>query len=93
MADLRVYDCGCVEECRCPVPTPVVRCENYGSGSQCANDATHCVRFWTDGDEYESSLCPACFAGFREEMIKNGMMPRNEVVPTGSEAAEGNDTK
>lgn len=56
-------------------------CENEGTsvgGKPCPNAATHRVTFWEGQDEYESFLCGECFVGFREEMIKIGLRPRNE---------------
>ena len=57
--------------------------ENEGAsvgGKPCSNAATHRVLIAHDGDDYESFLCPECFTGFREEMVKSGMPPRNEGV-------------
>lgn len=59
------------------------RCENEGSSvgnAQCPNDATHRVKIRHGDDDYETFLCSTCFAGFREEMIKSGLAPRNEAL-------------
>lgn len=54
------------------------QCENYAGGSRCPSTATHQIRLSLDDGEYESALCSACFEGFRSEMIKKGLPPRNE---------------
>ena len=57
-------------------------CENEGASvgnKPCPRKATHRVTIWRGEDEYESFLCPECFAGFREQMVERGMPPRNEM--------------
>lgn len=61
-----------------PLPPPV-RCENFAGGAQCPGDATHTVRIDLDDGTYESELCGQCFDGFRDEMRKRGMPPRNDA--------------
>lgn len=56
-------------------------CENEGESvgnKPCGKAATHRVTIWRGEDEYESFLCPECFVGFREQMVKSGLPPRNE---------------
>lgn len=63
-----------------------VKCENEGSvvgNKPCPNEATHRVQITYDADDYETHLCPSCFAGFRAEMIESGHKPKNEALPTG----------
>lgn len=58
-------------------------CENEGTsvgGKPCPNEATHRALLRHDGDDYETFLCPTCFAGFREEMIANGLHPKNDAT-------------
>ena len=67
-------------------------CENEGTsvGSKpCVNAATHRVLVAHKGDDYESFLCTDCSTGFREEMIRQGLRPRNE--PAESSSKESND--
>lgn len=56
------------------------QCENYGGGARCPRQATHRVRLDLEDGEYESEVCAECFDGFRAEMIKRGMPPRNEAT-------------
>lgn len=67
------------------------QCENEGGivgNKPCANEATHRIVLTDGADDYESFLCPACFTGFREEMIKQGLRPKNEA-PGQSEIPDG----
>lgn len=62
----------------------MTQCENMGSivgNKQCPNESTHRIVLTDGGDDYESFLCPTCFTGFREEMVKQGLRPKNEAAP------------